>query len=151
MPHSAAVLVSWLFRFLHIVSAVFFVGSVFYARKVLVPVLNALPDDARMSSAAAAQLRFRAMLWTVLILLVGSGVYQLLTGPPHTATYHAWFGVKMLLVAHILATAILWGTSPYGDVAVAGKGKRRLASMVISGVIVIAISAWLRSMTFRGL
>jgi hypothetical protein len=151
VPHSAAVFVNWLFRFLHVGSAVLFVGGVFYARRVLVPILNILPEDARMSSAAGAQLRFRAILWVLLVLLVGSGIYQLLTGPPHTPTYHAWFGVKMLLVAHILATAILWGTSPYGDVNIAGKGKRRLANMVISGGIVIAISAWLRSMTFRGL
>ena len=151
MPHSAADIVNWLFRFLHVGSAVLLVGGVFYARQVLVPVLNLLPEDSRMPSAAGAQLRFRAILWILLVLLVASGTYQLLTGPPHTAAYHAWFGVKMLLVAHVLATAILWGTSAYGDVNIAGKSKRRLASMAISGIIVIAISSWLRSMTFRGL
>ena len=138
-------------RFVHITSVILFLGGVFYARQVLVPVLNVLPEDTRMSSAAGAQLRFRTVLWTLLILIVGSGLYNLLAGPKHTPTYHMWFGIKMLLVAHILATAILWGTSPYGDVTVAGKSKHRLASMTVSGLIVVAISAYLRSLTQRGL
>jgi uncharacterized membrane protein len=143
--------VHWLSRFIHIGSVVLFIGATFYARQVLVPVLNALPESTRMSSAAGAQLRFRAILWTLLVLIVGSGIYNFFVGPAHTPVYHAWFGVKMLLVAHILATAILWGTSPYGDIALAGKGKHRLASVTISGVLVIAISAYLRSLTQEGL
>lgn len=127
-----------------------FLGAVFYARQVLVPVLNALPENVRMPSAAGAQMRFRSILWVLLALIVGSGIYNFLTGPKHTATYQIYFGVKMLLVLHILASAILWGTSPYGDVAVGGKSKRRLVSMLISGVLVVAISAYLRSLTQRG-
>lgn len=140
-------------RFVHIGSVVLFLGSVFYARQVLVPVLNVIPENIRMTSAAGAQLRFRAVLWTLLVLIVGSGLYNFLSydGPKHTQTYQIWFGIKMLLVLHILATAILWGTSPYGDVSVGGKNSRRLASMVASGIIVIAISAYLRSLSMRGL
>jgi uncharacterized membrane protein len=138
-------------RFLHVGSVILFLGGVFYARQVLVPVLNALPEDSRLSSAAGAQLRFRSILWTLLVLIVGSGLYNLLAGPKHTPTYHMWFGIKMLLVAHILTTAILWGTSPYGDVSVGGNSKHRLASMTISGLIVVVISAYLRSLTQRGL
>jgi len=118
---------------------------------VLVPVLNALPEDTRMASAAGAQMRFRNLLWVLLALIIGSGIYQLLSGFKHTPYYHMWFGIKMLLVAHILVTAILWGTSPYGDVAVAGKSKRRLASMTISGILVVAISCYLRTLTFHGM
>ncbi len=140
----------WLSRFVHIGSVVLFLGGVFYARQVLVPVLNFLPEDTRMSSAAGSQMRFRTILWILLTLIVASGLYNFFTGPKHTPVYHAWFGIKMLLVLHILASAILWGTSPYGDVAIAGKSKRRLMSMTISGLIVIAISAYLRSLTQRG-
>jgi hypothetical protein len=57
----------------------------------------------------------------------------------------------MLLVLHILASAILWATSPYGDVEIGGKSRRRLLSITISGIIVVAISAYLRSLTLRGL
>jgi uncharacterized membrane protein len=148
-----ALLLHLLFRFLHIAPVVLFLGAVFYARQVLVPVLNVMPESVRMASAAGAQLRFRALLWMLLILIVGSGLYNFLSysGPKHTTTYHIWFGIKMLLVLHVLATAILWGTSPYGEVSVSGKGSHRLASMVVSGLTIVAISAYLRSLTMRGL
>jgi len=57
----------------------------------------------------------------------------------------------MLLVAHILATGILWALSPYGDVEIAGKSKHRLISLGVAGFIVVLISAYLRSLTLRGL
>jgi hypothetical protein len=57
----------------------------------------------------------------------------------------------MLLVAHIISAAILWVTSAYGDVTVAGKSKHRLVSIAISGLIVVFISAYLRSLTQQGL
>lgn len=142
-----------LFRFIHIASVVLFLGGVFYARQVLVPMLNSLAEDLRLAAATAAQRRYRTTLYVLLILIVGSGLYNFLSysGPKHGETYHIWFGIKMLFVAHILASAILWATSPYGDVTVAGKSKRRLASIAVSGIIVVFISAYLRSLSQRGL
>ena len=130
-----------------------FLGGVIYARQVLVPVLNTLPEDVRMQSAAGTQMRYRSTLFVLLTLIVVSGLYNFLSyaGPKHGQAYQIWFGIKMLLVAHILATAILWATSPYGDVTVAGKSKRRLISLAISGLIVVLISAYLRSLTLSGL
>ena len=130
-----------------------FLGGVIYARQVLVPVLNTLPEDIRMQSAAGTQIHYRSTLYVLLTLIVLSGLYNFLTfaGPKHSQAYQIWFGVKMLLVLHILATSILWATSPYGDVTVAGKSKRRLTSLAISGLIVVLISAYLRSLTLSGL
>jgi len=139
------------FRFIHIVSVIAFLGGVFYARWVLVPVLNSLPEDLRMQSAAGAQLRYRRILFVLLALIVGSGLFNFLAGPKHGETYQIWFGIKMLFVAHILSAAILWASSPYGDVKIAGTSKRRLLSVAISGIIVVFISAWLRSLSQRGL
>jgi uncharacterized membrane protein len=142
-----------LFRFLHIGSVILFLGGVIYARQVLVPVLNTLPEDVRMAAAAGSQLRFRNTLYVLMVLIVGSGLYNFFSyaGPPHGQGYQVWFGIKMLLVAHVLASAVLWATSPYGDVTVAGRSKRRLLSMTVSGIIIVAISAYLRSLTQRGL
>ncbi len=139
------------FRFIHIGSVIAFLGGVLYARQVLVPMLNSLPDEIRLQGAGWAQRKYRTTLFTLLVLIVGSGLYNLIGGPKHTYTYQIWFGIKMLLVAHILAAAVLWGTSPYGDVNVAGKSKRRLIGIAISGIIVVFISAYLRSLTQRGL
>ena len=142
-----------LFRYLHITAVILFLGGVVYARQVLSPILSGLPEDLRMQAAAGAQLRYRTTLYTLLGLIVVSGLYNFLSyeGPKHGPTYQIWFGIKILLVAHILTSAILWATSPYGDVTVGGKSKRRLAGIGISGLIVVLISAYLRSLSQRGL
>ena len=140
-----------LFRFIHISSVIALLGGIVYARQVLVPTLNSLPEDIRLDASSRAQKRYRNTLFTLLVLIVGSGFYNLLGGPKHSYAYQIWFGVKMLLVAHIISASILWITSPYGDVTVAGKSKHRLVSIVIAGLIVVFISAYLRSLTQRGL
>jgi uncharacterized membrane protein len=140
-----------LFRFIHISSVIALLGGMIYARQVLVPTLNSLPEDVRLETAGRAQRKYRSTLYTLLVLIVGSGLYNLLGGPKHTYGYQVWFGIKMLLVAHIISAAILWVTSPYGDVKVAGKSKHRLVSIAISGLIVVFISAYLRSLTPQGL
>ena len=140
-------------RFIHISSVILLLGGIVYARQVLVPVLNVLPEDKRMQAAAGSQLRYRTTLFSLLALIVISGLYNFLTysGPMHSQAYQIWFGIKMLLVAHILATGILWALSPYGDVEIAGKSKHRLISLGVAGFIVVLISAYLRSLTLRGL
>jgi len=150
---NAGLIIHILFRFIHIGSVIMFLGGVFYARQVLVPAFNLLPEDLRVQSAVAAQVRWRTTLFLLLILIVGSGLYNFFSyaGPKHTSAYQIWFGIKILLVAHICATAILSATSKYGDVAVGGKGKHRLVSLAISGFIVVLISAYLRSLTLRGM
>ena len=140
-----------LFRFIHIAAVISLLGGAVYARQVLVPILNSLPEDVRVESAGKAQRKYRTTLFTLLVLIVGSGFYNLLGGPRHSYGYQIWFGIKMLLVAHIVAVAVLWATSPYGDVSVAGKGKHRLLSIIVSGLLVVLISAYLRSLTLRGL
>lgn len=87
------------------------------------------------------------------MLIVLSGLYNFLSysGPKHTSSYHMWFGIKILLVLHVLTTAILWGTSPYSGETSLGKSNRRLLSMVISGFLIVFISAYLRSLSQRGL
>ena len=139
------------FRFLHIASVVLLIGGAAYARQVATPTLNALPNELRQRAASNAQKRYRATLFVLLIVVLGSGLYNFFTSPKHGETYQIWFGLKMLLVAHIFASAILWAISPYGDVAVEGSGKRRLLSVAISGLVVVLISAYLRSLTQRGL
>lgn len=139
-----------LLRFLHITPVVALIGTAIYGRMVLTPVLNSLPEAERLRAASDAQNRFRTVVYVLLAVIVGSGLYNLLTGPPHSPAWHMWFGIKMLAVLHILATSVLWAISPYGDVVVEGKGKRRLASLVISGMVAILISNYLRYLTQHG-
>lgn len=140
------ILIHVLARFIHIICAIFLLGGCFYARYVLTPVINILPEDKRMTAAAGAQLRYRSMLFILVGLSLLSGVYNLLQNS-HSRLYHIAFGIKMLGVLHIYATAILWATSPYGDADIAGKAKHRLISITIAGMIVVLISAYLRSLS----
>lgn len=134
-------------RFIHIGSVIFLLGGVAYARQVLIPTLNTIPEQMRAQAATESQRRFRGTLYTLLVLIVCSGLYNFLaySGPRHTSVYQMWFGIKFLLVLHILTTAILWSTSSFD------KAKSRLLSMTISGFIVVLISAYLRSLSQRGL
>lgn len=143
---TADILLHLLARFLHVGSAIVLLGGVFYARQVLVPVLSRLPEDTRTAALLEGTRQFRTTLYTVLGLLVVSGLYNFLTGPKHSRDYHMWFGIKMLLVLHVLATAILWGTSTQP-----ARNSRRLLSLTISGFIVVLISSYLRSLSQRGL
>jgi len=139
-----------LMRFIHIGSVVTLIGAILYARFVLTPVLNELPEAARAAAASSAQAKFRLTVFILLVLLVGSGTYNLIAAGHHTMIWQIWFGIKMLLVMHIAAASALWALSPYGDVAVDGKGKRRLAGLAISGLLVILISYYLRWLTLHG-
>jgi len=66
-------------RFIHISSVILLLGGIVYARQVLVPVLNVLPEDKRMQAAAGSQLRYRTTLFSLLALIVISGLYNFLT------------------------------------------------------------------------
>ncbi len=132
------ILLHILSRFIHVICAIFLLGGCFYARQVLTPVLNVLPEDRRMQAAAGAQLRYRTILFGIIGFSLLSGIYNFLQ-TPHSRVYHIAFGIKML-----------WATSPYGDVTFAGKGKHRLVSITIAGVLVVLISAYLRSLSTPG-
>jgi hypothetical protein len=61
-----------------------------------------------------------------------------MTNPGHTPTYHILLGVKLLLVMHVFAVAFLV-TQPKNP-----RRARLMAGTVVSGLIIIAISAYLR-------
>ena len=117
-----------LFRWVHISSMTLLIGGLAYAWQVALPAVDA---------------RFRRMLYALLALVVGSGLYNLLTGPKHTREYHMVLGFKLLLVLHVLATSILFATSPK-------KGRRRAASIAVSGLAIVFLSAYLRYLSQNG-
>lgn len=114
-----------LMRWLHIVSAIVLLGGSFYALVV--------------SGDLAA--KFKPVAYTAIGVILVSGLYNFLSKssfPPH---YQAWFGVKILLALHVFAAMFLYK-----------EGKRRsLIGIVISGALIVAISAVLRSITLASL
>jgi hypothetical protein len=70
--------------------------------------------------------------------LILSGTYNLLTNPGHTPKYHMIFGIKILLVLHVFAVALLI-TQPKNP-----RRARMMTGMLVSGLIILAVSSYLR-------
>ena len=127
-----------LMRWLHISSVTVLVGGFIFGRLALTASAQTLAADAAQAFADRAAALFRPLAIVAMTALVVSGVYNLLYSPGHTEKYHILLGIKLLLVAHIFSTAIL--------VASPGHPRRRrlMTGAAISGLVVIAISAYLR-------
>ena len=134
MPEVLNVIMRWI----HISSMATLIGGILYGRLVLIPASNALAPDARDALGEKAAALFRPIVFTVVSGLVVSGIYNILSNPGHTPRYHMLLGVKLLLVLHVFAAAFL---------VVRPHNPRRaslLTGILISGLTIIVISAWLR-------
>jgi len=130
-------------RWIHIVSVVTLIGGFIYARFVLAPALASLPTDQSGLVGSKAMNAFRPLMITVLITALGSGAYSYATKLSYPPTYHMWMGIKLLLVLHITASAILYALRESNE------AKRTELSVAISGVVVIAIGAYLRYLSLK--
>ncbi len=127
-------------RWVHITSVATLMGSFIYARYVVTPAIAANPElGGKMAR------RFRGLLYTAMVTALGSGLYNYLSKPVYPAHYHMWIGIKFLLVLHIFAVSILYPMQG----ATEAKRRRWLTGMIVSGLIVIGISGWLRWISIR--
>jgi len=134
MPDVLTVIVRWL----HISSMATLIGGLLYGRLVMVPALDSVAPEAREALADKAAATYRPWVFGAITGLLLSGVYNLLTTPGHSTRYHILLGIKLLLALHVFAVAIL---------IVQPKNPRRTRLMtgtVISGLVILFISAWLR-------
>jgi uncharacterized membrane protein len=134
-----------LMRWIHIVSVVTLIGGFIYARFALAPALATVPASEGEAVGAAVVRSFRALLYTVLATAIGSGIYNFAMKASYPPGYQMWFGIKMLLVLHIAAAAIQYSVRESGQ----AKRNRTAFGIVISGLLVIAISAYLRFLSQR--
>lgn len=109
-------------RALHIASVVVLIGGIFYARFF-----------------AGFSERFRNWIYAAILVLTGTGLYNLLTKASYPPGYHAWFGIKMLLVLHIFAASLVACLREDG-----ARRARLMTGIVVSASAVVVISAWLR-------
>jgi uncharacterized membrane protein len=125
-------------RWLHISSVVTLIGGMIFGRLVMIPASGALSADTRAALGEKAALAFRPLVGAAIAALLVSGTYNIVSSPGHTVKYHILLGVKLLLVLHVFASAWL---------IVQPNNKRRARQMtgvVISGLCIILISAYLR-------
>ena len=127
-------------RWIHIASVVTLIGGFIFARFALAPALATLSDAEQKTFGWRVIENFRPLMYTVLITILGSGLYNYLTKASYPPHYHMVIGIKFLLVLHIFAVTILYSL-PGADQA---KRNRWLTGMVVSGLIIFAISGYLR-------
>jgi uncharacterized membrane protein len=130
-------------RWVHIISVITLLGGMIYARYVLAPALSGLPDPAKGDLLARTAAAFRSVILLTILTILVSGLYNLITKANVPHGYHMWFGVKMLLVLHIFAVSFLLARSSVSE----EKRNRLMTGVVMSGIVVTALSAWLRYLT----
>jgi hypothetical protein len=127
-----------LMRWLHITSMATLIGGFLYARLVFMPAVSALAPDAGEALAARTANTFRPLVLTGVSGLIVSGLYSILTNPGHSPRYHMLLGIKLLLALHVFASVFL-ATKPHHP-----RRARLMSGAVISGLTILAISAYLR-------
>jgi len=129
-----------LMRWLHITSVVTLIGGVLYARFVLAPVLHSMPAKEQETMGDALAARYRSLLFLVILLLTATGLYNMILNINQGKLYQSLLGIKLLLVLHVFAVGILI-VRPKNP-----KRTRQMTGLVISGLVIIAISAVLRQL-----
>jgi uncharacterized membrane protein len=129
-----------LMRWLHITSVVVAIGGVLFARLVIVPAIQSLPTEQQATLGESMAARYRSLLYLAMLFLLGSGIYNFYMNLGRGPLYQALLGIKLLLVLHVFAVGILI-VKPQNP-----KRARQMTGIVISGVIIIAISAVLRQL-----
>ena len=127
-----------LMRWLHIASMATLIGGILYWRFALEPSLRGVSTDTANTISAKVAGAYRPIVWIAIAGLIFSGVFNLMANPGHNPTYHMLLGIKILLAGHVFAMAFLI-TKPVNP-----RRSRLMTGAVISGLIILAISAYLR-------
>ena len=125
-------------RWFHITSVATLIGGLIYGRLVLARAAELFAADSHSAFEERAAGAFRPLVYAAVIALIVSGVYNIFANPGHSPRYHMLLGIKLLLVAHVFAVSLLLVRRDRPHRA------RLMASGTISGLIIIAISAYLR-------
>lgn len=131
---------SVIMRWLHITSAVVVVGGVLYARFVIAPALANLSAQEQDTLGAAMAARYRSLLYLAMVFLAGTGLHNTILNVGRGPLYQSLLGIKLLLVLHVFAVGLLI-VKPKNP-----KRSRQMAGLVISGLVILAISAMLRQL-----
>jgi uncharacterized membrane protein len=131
------------FRTLHVLSAITLLGGVLAWRFAAIPAENAFAADTRAKLGNAIAGAWRPWVLTAVAGLIVSGIYNFLHKTGLTPAYHAIFGIKILLALHVFAAVIL-AARPGNQ-----RRSRQLTGVVVSGIIIVILSAVLRGLTLR--
>jgi hypothetical protein len=133
-----------LMRWAHIASMAMLLGGVAYARLVAFPVLARAGEEGGPEICEGLAARYRPLMYAAIGGLVLSGLYNFLTHTGHTTYYHIWFGIKILFVLHVFAALVLGMRPSPATASNEARRARRMTGVVMSGILIVLISAYLR-------
>jgi uncharacterized membrane protein len=133
-------------QWIHVMAAVIGVGGVAFLRFILMPSLGALPPENRDVLAKQVMSRFRWVNWSVIGLLLASGLYSIRQYYWEVAWGKSWALLTIKIVLAFLVFLIALGlTLPSRLLERARARSRTLLSIAFGlAVAVIFISAYLR-------
>lgn len=144
----ASFVLGLVFRWLHILAAITAVGGTVFARLVVFPALDPLPDDQRTALHAAMRARWSKIVAAAIAFLLISGLYNFMVLAAHyqlPSWYHMLFGIKFLAALAIFAIAsLLAGKSAAGE-AVRRNSRPWLNLNIVLAVLVVCLSGVLRT------
>lgn len=148
-----------LIQWIHVGSVVLLIGGFFFLRVILLPAAEVLPENQRPKLVEAAFRRFRVVIWSALLTILFSGVYNFIAFLRSTgsfsqdlpkepvedlSTYILVLGIKIFIVFIIFTFGVLL-TFPYPVFAPIQKRPAPWLNLtLILGLIVIFLSALLR-------
>ena len=148
-----------LIQWIHVGSVVLLIGGFFFLRVILLPSAKVLPDNQQPKLLEAAFRRFRVVIWSALLTILFSGVYNFIAFLKSTGSfsqdsttevvedlsiYILVLGVKLFIVFIIFTFGVLL-TFPYPVFAPIQKRPAPWLNLtLILGLIVIFLSALLR-------
>ena len=136
------ILVQWI----HLIAAVAAVGGMAFVLFILLPSLRVLGEEQRMMLAKTVMGRFRWVSWGAIILLIGSGIYNIRVRAWEApwGTYWELLTLKIFLALVVFVISLLL-TLPIPALESFRAQRRRWLSIALGiAVGVILISAFLR-------
>ena len=135
--------ISFAARYLHIASAITLMGGLFFALLAWIPALQRTSGVGEQSISDAIAARFRPWFLVATLGLLLSGFYNYYRHVERKdvpSLYHMVFGMKFLLALHVFAVGFLAlkANNP--------KRRRQILGVVISGLVIIALSGWMRQL-----
>ena len=123
---------------LHVICAVILIGGALLWRFAALPGIQLLEAQTRAKVDNAVAAAWRPVAIASIAGLLLTGIYNFAHRPVKTPQFHMLFGIKMLLALHVFAVSII---AARPDNA---RRSRQLAGVVISGIVILIISAAFR-------
>lgn len=136
MPDALVITLRWI----HIASMTTLLGGMIFWSLVLGRAASRMTQTEGALLLDRAAGAFRPLTYLAIGGLLFTGIPNYLS-KPHTSFYHMLIGMKFLLVGHVFAVAVLMGKAQNP------RRTRMATGAMISGLVIVAISAWLRQLS----